>query len=297
MVSLDWAARVTCGRDWPDGASCPQGSVLILAAEDDLADTVRPRLDAARADTSRVVALQGMRLESGDGKPIDRTVRLADLDVIELALAEMPDCRLLIVDPVGSYLGSDTDSHRDNDVRAVLAPIADMATRRGFAVVVVCHTRKSGSATNADDAILGSIAFSGIARSVLHIMPDQEDPGNRKLMLPGKCNLAPKAPGWSFTVEGRPPRIVWGDRVDQSADDVAQVASRPGPDAAAFREAVDWLRKALSNGARPSREVQEEAKEGAGISLATLKRASKEIGVIAEREKVPGPWVWRLPKG
>jgi len=63
FVTLDMAARVSSGAAWPD---CPEtynpaGGVVLLSAEDDLADTVRPRLDAAGADVNRVVALQAVR--------------------------------------------------------------------------------------------------------------------------------------------------------------------------------------------------------------------------------------------
>jgi hypothetical protein len=48
-VTLDMAARVSTGRPWPDApdVSTPVGSVILLSAEDGLADTIRPRLDAA----------------------------------------------------------------------------------------------------------------------------------------------------------------------------------------------------------------------------------------------------------
>jgi AAA domain-containing protein len=44
LVSLDWAARFSTGRGWPDGtlALQPPGKVLIFATEDDAADTILP---------------------------------------------------------------------------------------------------------------------------------------------------------------------------------------------------------------------------------------------------------------
>jgi hypothetical protein len=87
ILSLELAAHVTRGTDWPDGTPCPQGSVLLLAAEDDLAGTVRPRLDAAGADAGRVVALQGELTPERDGRTSTNGDTLADLDAIEEALA------------------------------------------------------------------------------------------------------------------------------------------------------------------------------------------------------------------
>src|SRR5215510_9339709 len=61
-VTLDLAARVSTGRDWPDGAtgSAP-ADVLILQAEDDPAVTLRPRLDQLGADAERVFTLHADR--------------------------------------------------------------------------------------------------------------------------------------------------------------------------------------------------------------------------------------------
>ena len=126
FLSLDITSRVTTGAKWPDGSGhAPLGGVVLLGAEDDLADTVRPRLDAACADVSRVVALQAVksRDEQGDyarGLSLDR-----DLDVVEQAIVATPDCKLLIVDPISAYMG-DADSHKNADVRSVLAPLAEL---------------------------------------------------------------------------------------------------------------------------------------------------------------------------
>lgn len=297
ILTLELAARVTRGLAWPDGAPCPQGSVLLLAAEDDLADTVRPRLDAAGADANRVVALQGIRTRERDGRTTTSRITLADLDALEAALDKMPDCKLVIVDPIGSYLGGRTDAHRDNEVRAVLAPLADLAARRGIAVVVVCHTRKGGANTHADDAVLGSVGFVGLARAVHHVVADPEDAEKRrKLLLPGKCNLAPPVAGFAFRVEGRPPHAEWEGPVGQNADDVLSAAARPGPDASSLRDAVEWLRGALAGGPRPAKELHDEGVNGEGISAATLRRAQKAVKVDAYRPENPGPWWWRLPK-
>jgi RecA-family ATPase len=80
VLTIDWAARITRGRPWPDGAACPSAGVVILSAEDGLADTIRPRLDACGADVARVVAVQAV---GGDDHPPvipgDLAVSLRDL--------------------------------------------------------------------------------------------------------------------------------------------------------------------------------------------------------------------------
>ena len=59
----------------------------------------------------------------------------------------------------------DVDSHRDQDVRSVLAPIAVLAERCELAVLAIGHFPKS--ATRALLAMGGSVGFSAAARSIL----------------------------------------------------------------------------------------------------------------------------------
>lgn len=101
------------------------------------------RLDAAGADVKQVFLLSGVMSSDRGTAPTERMITLADVAVLEAALRAHPDCRLVTVDPIGSYLGGETDAHRDNEVRAVLRPIADLAGRYGVAVVLVAHRRKS----------------------------------------------------------------------------------------------------------------------------------------------------------
>jgi|GEM_PF-804216 len=300
FLTTDAAARVTTGTPWPDGSDCPRGSVLLMTAEDDPADTIRPRLDAHGADVQRVHLLSAVRSVDAEGT-YDRLITLADINAIAAALERLHDCRLVVVDPVGSFLGGKTDAHRDNEVRSVLAPIAKLAEKHGPAVLVVAHTRKACS-TYADDLALGSRAFTGISRAVWHLSRDH-DAKHRRLLLPGKCNLAAQPEGLAFSIDGDPPRIAWErDPVAMHADDALAAAAaagtaRRGPDPAAHLLAVTWLREALAGGPRPARDLRDEWLHGHGGSERTLKRAKHSLGVDAYRPEVPGPWWWRLEQG
>jgi len=298
FLTCDLAAHVSTGATWPDGSDCPQGSVILMSAEDDPADTIRPRLDAHNADARHVHLLTTVRTVNARGQG-EHLITLADLDAIEASLVKLSDCQLIVVDPIGSFLGSGTDAHRDNEVRGVLAPIAKLAEKYGAAVLAVAHRRKS-TGSIADDLALGSRAFTGIARAAWHLTRDAENK-SRRLLLPGKSNLAREGGGLAFSISGEPARISWErDPVAMSADDALAAENqanqqKPGPDSKACREAADWLRSALAGGQRPATELYDEWKNGHGGSERTLKRAKQSLGVEAYREKVPGPWWWRLP--
>lgn len=292
------ASRVSTGSPWPDGTKCPRGSVILVSAEDDPGDTIRPRLDAHYADVRRVHLLAMVRRIQADGERHDVMFTLADIDALEAALKAHPDCKLMVVDPIGSFLGGRTDAHRDNEVRAVLAPVTKMAEKYGPAVLIVAHRRKS-SGSMADDLALGSRAFTGIARSVWHLTRDGEDK-KRRLLLPGKNNLAPEGDGLAFTICGQPPAIVWErDPVAMTADDAlatenSSESKRPGPEPAARNKAAEWLRNMLKTGPMEAGKIKEEAKE-AGYAWRTVQRAKDDLGITPYRHQFGGAWIWRLP--
>ena len=300
FLTCDFAARVTTGTPWPDGSPCHKGSVLMLTLEDDPADTIRPRLDAMHADVARVRILKAVNYRDIDGAPRQRGLTLADLPVIEKALESLSDCRLLVIDPIGDFLGGRVDSHRDNEIRAVLTPLAELARRRKVAVLVVMHRRKSTGEGGADETAMGSRGFTGIARSVWHVTRDANDK-KRRLFLPGKQNLAEELPGLAFRIAGEPPRVEWErEPVNMTADEGLEAerqASRPGPEADALEDAKAFLLAALSAGPRLAKDVLEDWRVNHGGCQRTLYTAKAKLGVESFREKNPGPWFWKLPEG
>jgi putative DNA primase/helicase len=293
FLTCDMAARVSTGAAWPDGSPCARGSVLLVTAEDDAGDTIRPRLDAQGADVSRVHQLAGLHRQEIDGSRAETIFSLGDVGALESALKHLKDCRLIVVDPIGSFLGARTDAHRDNEVRAVLAPVARLAEEYGPAVLVVAHRRKGGSAV-ADDTAMGSRAFTGIARSVWHLSRDSEN-RDRRLLLPGKSNLTKEQSGLAFAIAGEPGAVQWErDPVKMTADDAMAQEQGTRGEGSALEEATSWLRDALAVGPRSAKELREEAQRY-GIAWRTVERAKGRLKVVNGPEGFGGPWVWKLP--
>ena len=300
FMTADMAARISTGRAWPDGSDCPLGSVILVSAEDDPGDTIRPRLDAHGADCRKVHILSAVRRISEDGQSHDVMFTLEDVAALEAALKQVPDCKLIVVDPIGSFLGGNTDAHRDNEVRGVLAPVARLAEQYGPAVLVVAHRRKSSS-SNADETALGSRAFTGIARAVWHLSRDPDNK-RRRLFLPGKNNLGPEGDGLAFTIEGNPAALIWDpDPVALSADDGLAAENnagdgvRPGPEPEARDAAVEWLRGVLADGAVDAGEIKEQSKS-AGMNYRTVQRAADVLGVQRTKGPFGCGWRWGLPQ-
>jgi hypothetical protein len=298
FVSLDLAARISTGAMFPDGAEAPQGSVILISCEDDPNETIRPRLDAHRADVRRIHLLSGVKVPDENGDPIEVMFTLQDVAALRATLERVPDCKLIVIDPIGSFLGPKVDSHKDNEVRGVLAPVAKLATEYGAAVLVVAHTRKSAGFT-ADEQVLGSRAFTGLARAVWHVIQDHENE-DRRLVLPGKANLSGRSPGLAYAIEGVPARLYWEDEPVNMTADAAMAAvhesrkGRPGPNPVECQSAEAWLTDTLANGPRLVKELKDEWKNGLDGSDSTLKRAKKTLGVESFRYEIPGEWWWCL---
>ncbi|MCX7310332.1 MAG: AAA family ATPase [Alphaproteobacteria bacterium] len=298
------AAAVTTGGPWPCGEGrAPLGSVIILSAEDDAADTILPRLIAAGAVVSRVLIVSAVRTDDGKAR---RSFNLqADLDLLEKEIAKAGDVRLVIIDPISSFMGK-SDSHKNADVRGVLEPVGEMAARLRVAVVFVTHKSK-GKGNNAINAAIGSIGFTGVVRAAFMVEKDPDD-AERRLFLQIKNNIAKDAGGLAFRIgqhliEGDilASAIYWdSERVSCTADEVL-AANENGSDKPARTEAEDFLRDILRDGQRPAKDIEGEAKE-AGISWRTVNRAKKALGVVAERKAESGDgfgrsgrWHWSLP--
>jgi RecA-family ATPase len=169
LTAIDLAARVTTGKLWPDRSGhASLGSVIIVTAEDGIADTVRTRAEAAGADLSRIHYLK--RVVDQDGSRAAFSLQ-ADLTRLGQMITAIGDVVLVIFDPVTAYLGAGKiDTHKTADVRAVLSPLTEFADEHAVTVLGITHPPKSVG-SNAMNAATGSLAFIAAARSAYLFTP------------------------------------------------------------------------------------------------------------------------------
>jgi len=303
QITANIAAVVTTGGRWPvDRHQCNLGDTLFLSAEDDPADTLRPRLEAAGADLSRVHIVDGVIAGyAGDGSATNRFFSLqADIQALSTKLAELESVAAVVIDPISAYLG-DTDSHKNAEVRGLLAPLSELAARHNTAIIGVSHLSKT-EGKQALMRVTGSLAFVAAARAAYLVTADQQDKA-RRLFLPMKNNLGPDATGLAFRIEGAtigsPAGLLETSRVSWEPDSVRITADEAMQAESAFTNsalgmAIDWLRETLDDEPVEAARVFELAK-AEGIAEKTLQRASKSLGVRKVKVAMQAGWSWSLP--
>jgi len=293
------AACVSSGAKWPDvDERAERGGVVILAAEDDPGDTVGPRCDAAGADSIKINLIRSVRKAKDESNKREFEIG-RDLPALEEAIRRTPHCRLVVIDPVTSYLGG-TKINDAGEVRSVLTPLVTLAAKHRVAVVAITHLRKSEGV--ALYRMLGSISFVAIARMVWGVEKDKENPA-RRLLLPIGGNLASDdGTGLAFSVvpslhDAEVPCVRWeAGSVRLSADDAMSGEPSKGGDRdrGALAEAREWLREQLAAGPVAEKVIRADSRAN-GHSYRTLHRAKAELGIKSEKDRVAGHWSWKLP--
>jgi hypothetical protein len=293
-VALDIVARITRGAKWPrfdnqsEAKYAPKGSVIILCKEDDIARIIRPRLEAAGADLSKVRTL-GYEVpdDAEEFDPLDRLDTTAkDLDRL---IQEIGDVVLILIDPITDYVG-DIDMYKDDQVRTLLNPIARMCARRNVAGLFILHLNKKTDQA-ARHRGMGSMAFRNVSKSSALFAHDPSFPGKR-LMAQEKKNLTKEKWTVAFTlrsVPGNPhPKVIWDREIQEM--DVDEILNKPTKQ----QRATGLLRGWLAAGPRSATAIQKLA-QGQEISDATLRLAKEKVGVVSRKDGAK--WLWELPSG
>ena len=287
-LTHDLAARISRGGEAPcTSQDFPAGSVLLLSAEDGLADTIRPRLDLLGADCSKIIALDAIR-EHGK----TRSFSLAsNLNLLERVIRDCPDMRAVFVDPFTSFIEG-KDANTSKDTRSVTDPLSRMAETSGAAIGLVGHLNKAETMQRAVHRFSGSKDWIAACRTAWLVDDDPEDPsGDRKLLVAVKNNLTKRPPTISFLISELGISDYRVTTEDQRADDVLQ--SKSG-ERSEIRRAEAWIREKLAGGRVAARDIFEDA-ESVGVSEHTIRRAAKIVQVKYSKDECKRSF-WGLPE-
>lgn len=300
-LAMALGAAATCGGLWPDGSRCTAAqTVLIWSGEDDPGDTLIPRLMACGADTSRVRFVRAVKDERGETLPFDPA---RDIPELEAAIQKIGGASLLIVDPIVSAVAG--DMHKASDVRRSLQALVNLAERQKCAVLGITHLSKGSAGSTPQDRVIGSQAFSALARTVL--MAAKQEDAETRVLVRAKSNISIDNGGVAYTVEActldngiQTTRVLWCGTVKGTAREIlGAVEYQAESGASAMAQAEEFLRDVLADGPVPAKTVLKDGEE-AGHSRATIRRAQRSLGVIARKQGRPGDngqqWVWSLPE-
>lgn len=298
-ISLSLAAIVSRGGCWPDGSLAAESKVVIWSGEDDHADTLVPRLDAAGAKRSNIHLVKDV---SADGKrrPFDPALHsesLAD------AVALTGSVGLLIIDPIVSAVAG--NGNANSDVRRGLQPLVDLAQRTGCAVLGITHFSKGTAGGNPLERVTGSLAFGAVARIVLvtgDYEQQEEDQIAKRVLCRAKSNIGPDDGGFVFEIAEverddsqsiAATRIKWSNWVEGKASQLLRPVDPVTNVGSALTEAKDFLEEVLSRGPASRQVIEQEGKDQ-GIKWATIRRACELLGIQKNKDGMQGGWIWSL---
>jgi hypothetical protein len=263
-LSLDLIARTTSGADWPDGSKNTLGprSVILLAGEDNCADTIRPRLELAGAGLSRVF---NVRCTVGKGQERHEILLALDRDVHQLAAQarKIPDLAGLYADPITNYLGK-VQMKLEEEVRArLLMPLAALAAELNICIVTIGHLNRRDRGTSPLQRIMGAAAFHGVARYIYFVGPDPDDDDKFSHILVQQ--RGGNAPSLRYRTIVKP--MTW----DGETSDVVQIEWR-GVSGATSQDAVD-----------PQQGAEKSATDKAAKDLINILKSGRVAAVEAQQ--------------
>jgi len=273
-LMLTLAAYLTKGMPLPGNNQVhPPCTVIYQTAEDGLADTIKPRLEKAGADCSRVIVID------------DSSTPLSFSDTRIAEAIEKENAKLLILDPLQAFMGQGVDMHRANEVRSSFRSLANVADRTGCAVLAIGHLNKMSGIKGIYRG-LGSIDIPAVARSILYVGRANDDDETRYLAHL-KSSLAPVGATLCFEINDK---ISFLGESPLSAEDLLS-GKQTMPSATKQDKAIGIIEAALANCPCPCTEIYEKCR-AQGISDRTTDKAKWQLGV--KSVKRGERWYWSL---
>jgi hypothetical protein len=294
LLTIDAAARLSTGGKWPFGERADVASTIFLCSEDGMADTVKPRVEAAGANASKLFVLSSTIKR--DGKQRSFTLQ-HDLDLLTDEINRVGDVSLVVLDAITSYMGK-IENNSTTDVRGVLDPIAEWAEGLGVGVLGVTHPPKA-TQKNAMRQFTGSYAYVAAPRLAFYACKEPDT--DRTLLLGVKNNVGEMAPGRGFRTAAKhiapyitAPFVQWDHAPVHHTADQALAANDAAARGGAMHKAKEFLQELLADGSKVDAKEGHDAAMANGISEKTLERARKELGVKSTPDGFQGTRKWSL---
>lgn len=283
------------------------GHVIIINREDNIATSLKSRLEAAGADLTKVHFI-GCKAGSDNDSTFSFS-RERDLARLVGQAKLLGDCLgLIIIDPV--YFAVDGDSNNNFKAREAYEQLAQLAKRLTCAILGIAHTVRNTRNKNPLARVAGPSALREVPRAVMLLSKINNGPTatcGTHVLVHAKNNEGKSDAGFEYrikTVEipgqsgsNETPLFDVTAPLFGSADDILNKADGGVPSKSIKKSvaAVDFLQEALKNGPQLRVEIQKLAEES-GVREGTLMNAKTFLKIVTKKRKGDGRSVWRLPE-
>ena len=218
------ANHITNGIDWWTGRKCKPGSVVIISPEDN-PETIKQRCRFVGARVhgdivDGVATISGPRvlcMGSGSGPimwPNGDRRSISETAFLDLLMEATGDLRLIVIDPVKSFMGRRGPSESEEDhVRRVLTISLNWANKNGVAILLIIHPAKGAGVRNVNDQASGSHAWTAVTRSVIAIEKNLNYGPSARALIAGRQSNAQEGPIAIFDLEVGDAKDKSGERV------------------------------------------------------------------------------------
>lgn len=300
-IAADLAARVSKGSPWPgqEETSAPWGTALIVCAAEEQFDLMPARLEGAGADFENICTLEAeLSPDDSIGNPAMRPRPIIErLALVQAALEQLPDCKLVVIDPLSVYLDG-PDGRRGGAVQMVMQGLAKLARRFGVAIVVVAHLTGTAS-LRAFSQFTATLGPPSAGRSVWGVLPDPDD-GDRQLVLSLDGNFGKARETLSVRLadgDAAPmPHVDWSTAAPVSLRELIRASSGFRISERKYFDTENYvdlrLREVLAAGPVERSEIKQEIE----ASDEQLYRGAKRLGIVIQKKGYYDGWFWMLPE-
>jgi RecA-family ATPase len=269
---LNIAALLSKGKPMPftsNDQTVEHGDILYFNKEDDIEETINPRLIAMGADLDRFHFADETFFLDNDCRRLEATIN--ELNI-----------RLVIIDPLTSFLGRSHNMNTAQSVGNLMRGLSRVAFTTGSAIVVVCHLTKNAFGKEIDRH-LGSSDIINAARSVISATRENDD-SDVVTVKHLKSTLAKRAKPFYYEIVGN--GVMEFTSGETAAENTMEIS------VSKKELAIEMITNLLSDGAKQSTEIIDIVKN-AGIGESTINAAKREAFI--ESKKIGDNWLWQLP--
>ena len=306
FLMLDAARRISLGLPFPhpDCEKREPGHAVYMNLEDSPSKTTVQRLLSLGADMKRITVVKGVKEPDGSfsfWNVEDSLNLLAD----HLARKDVVNPKLVICDPITSFLPRGCQPNDNIDIVHALSPLGHFAEEHDIAFSGVMHFKQAAT-TDAMMRVIGSIGMTTVCRTAIAVVRDPDKKCGRRYAIPLKNNLtADDHGGRIFEIvdgkvnflEGEPPDVDIACDPAEFRAFCKQKREAPG----ALAKAKKFFLQAVALEERTFKQIVDEGKKlengHAERTLRDARTALRKEGLITGRKVVVDDattTMWRL---